>query len=160
MITGAEPGMAHKVVEGRVVARVSRQRVLTRPDPLRYHVILDESVLDGKQLVAAEDALRKTRELLAARQVEIVLDDAYAYLKRATERFDVVFLDPPFGQNVLPAVLRNIKPGGGMRVYVESGEPVTAAAPWRELRRQRAGEVSYQLLEWRADDQGGLPGNV
>jgi hypothetical protein len=37
--------MAHKVVEGRVLARVARQRVLTRPDPLRYHVILDETVL-------------------------------------------------------------------------------------------------------------------
>jgi hypothetical protein len=37
---------------------------------------------------------------------------------------------------------------------------VAPAAPWRELKRQRAGQVSYQLFEWRGHDQGGLPGNV
>jgi 16S rRNA (guanine966-N2)-methyltransferase len=109
---------------------------------------------------AAFQALGKTLEVLKARQVELVCDDAFAYLRRAGERFDVVFLDPPFGQNVLPAVLRQLKPRRGMRVYVESGEPVAAAAPWRELKRQRAGKVSTQLFEWRGDDQGGLPGNV
>lgn len=45
LITGARPGLAHKVVEGRMLARVTRSRVLTRPDPLHYHVILDETVL-------------------------------------------------------------------------------------------------------------------
>jgi hypothetical protein len=47
-----------------------------------------------------------------------------------------------------------------VRVYVESGEPFAAGESWRELKRARAGQVSYQLLEWRGDDQGGLPGNV
>jgi len=109
---------------------------------------------------AAFALLRKTRELLAARQVELVLDDAYAYLKRATERFDVVFLDPPFRQNALPAVFKLLKRASGMRVYVESAEPVVPDEAWRELKRARAGQVSYQLLEWRGDDQGDLPGNV
>lgn len=45
LITGAEPGLAHGVVEGRVLARGARHRVLTRPNPLRYHVILDETML-------------------------------------------------------------------------------------------------------------------
>ncbi len=109
---------------------------------------------------AAFQALGKTLDALKAPQVELVCDDAFAYLKRTSDAFDVVFLDPPFGQNVLPAVLQHLKPRRGMRVYVESGEPVAAAAPWRELRRRRAGQVSYQLIEWRGDDQGDLPGNV
>jgi len=109
---------------------------------------------------AAFALLRKTRELLAARQVQLVLDDAYAYLKRATERFDVVFLDPPFRQNALPAVFKLLKRASGMRVYVESAEPVVPDEAWRELKRARAGQVSYQLLEWRGNDQGDLPGNV
>jgi 16S rRNA (guanine966-N2)-methyltransferase len=109
---------------------------------------------------AAFELLRKTRELLAAARIELVLDDAYAYLKRATEGFDVVFLDPPFRQNALPAVFKLLKPRPGMRVYVESAEPVVATAPWRESKRARAGQVSYQLLEWRGDDQGGLSGDV
>jgi hypothetical protein len=47
-----------------------------------------------------------------------------------------------------------------MRVYVESAEIAVPGEPWRELKRARAGQVSYQLLEWRGDDQGGIPGNV
>ena len=103
--------------------------------------------------------LERSKALIGARQVEVVLGDAFAFLKR-NETFDVVFLDPPFGQNALPTVFRQLRPTQGMRVYVEAEEPFTAEAGWRELKRARAGQVSYQLLEWRSDDQGGLPGNV
>jgi transcriptional regulator with XRE-family HTH domain len=45
LVTGANPGMDFEVAERRVLARMARQRVLNRPKPLRYHVILDETVL-------------------------------------------------------------------------------------------------------------------
>ncbi len=45
LVTGANPGLDFEVVERRVLARMARQRVLNRPQPLRYHVILDETVL-------------------------------------------------------------------------------------------------------------------
>ena len=106
------------------------------------------------------ELLRKTRDAIGASQVELVCDDAYAFLKRAKESFDVVFLDPPFRQNALPAVFQQLRLAPGARVYVESADPVAAGAGWQELKRARAGQVSYQLLEWRGDDQGGLPGNV
>ena len=108
---------------------------------------------------AVFESLRKTRETIGARSVEVVLDDAFAYLRKA-QAFDVVFLDPPFRQNALPAVFRQLKTAPGMRVYAESSEPFVPGEPWRELKRARAGQVSYQLFEWRSDDQGGLPGNV
>ena len=106
----------------------------------------------------AFEGLKKAQAVLKARQVELVLGDAFAYLAR-NQTFDLVFLDPPFGQNALPALFRRMQPARGMRVYVESAEPY-AQAPWHELKRSRAGQVSYQLFEWRGDDQGGLPGNV
>jgi 16S rRNA (guanine966-N2)-methyltransferase len=109
---------------------------------------------------AAFEVLKKTRDTIGARQVQLVLDDAFNYLKRTEESFDVVFLDPPFGQNALPAVFRHLRAQRGTRVYVESSEPVAAGEAWRELKRARAGQVSTQLLEWRGDDQGDLPGNV
>jgi 16S rRNA (guanine966-N2)-methyltransferase len=109
---------------------------------------------------AAFEVLKKTRDTIGARQVQLVLDDAFNYLKRTEESFDVVFLDPPFGQNALPAVFRHLRAQRGTRVYVESSEPVAAGDAWRELKRARAGHVSTQLLEWRGDDQGDLPGNV
>ncbi|MGH8689505.1 MAG: 16S rRNA (guanine(966)-N(2))-methyltransferase RsmD [Burkholderiales bacterium] len=106
---------------------------------------------------AVFEALRKTKDRIGASQVELVLDDAFAYLKRTQDGFDVVFLDPPFRQNALPAVFRLLR---AARVYVESGEPFVAGESWREVRRARAGQVSYQLLEWRGDDQGGVSGDV
>ena len=107
-------------------------------------------------------ALRRSRERLAAEQVEIVVGDALKYLARAGEHFDVVFLDPPFRQNALPALLAKLPPRlqPGARVYLEAADAVQAAAPWRELKRGRVGQVSYQLLQWSADDPSGVSGNL
>ena len=111
---------------------------------------------------AALAQLADNRALLDARQVEIVAEEALRYLERARERFDVVFLDPPFRQNAWPALAAALPPrlAPGARVYLEAARAVAAEAPWRELRKARAGEVSYQLLQWDAYDPSGLPGNV
>lgn len=99
---------------------------------------------------AALEALRRNREALGAAAVEIVAEDAFGYLARAVERFDVVFLDPPFRQNALSTALERLPPRlvGGARVYVEAPRPQDVRPPWRELKRARAGQVSYQLLTW------------
>ena len=105
-------------------------------------------------------ALGDAKAALGADTVELVHGDALHYLRTGPARFDVVFLDPPFGQNALPAVFRLLALAPGARVYVEAAEPFAAGPGWRELKRARAGQVSYQLFQWRGDDQGGLPGNV
>jgi 16S rRNA (guanine966-N2)-methyltransferase len=111
---------------------------------------------------AAYSALETARAKIGARAVELVLGDAHEYLERARERFDVVFLDPPFRQNALPAVLERLAPrlAERARVYIEARLPCAPGERWAELKRARAGQVSYQLFEWRGDDQGGLPGHV
>ena len=106
--------------------------------------------------------LERSRAALDAAQVVIVAGDAAAYLARERERFDMVFLDPPFRQNAVPAILGGVaarlKPDA--RVYVESDAPVEAPLPWAELKRGKAGQVSYQLLQWGGHDQSGISGNV
>jgi 16S rRNA (guanine966-N2)-methyltransferase len=111
---------------------------------------------------AALAALARSRAALGAAQVEIVRGEALAYLARRGERFDVVFLDPPFRQNAVPALLERLPPrlAPGARVYAEGAAPAQAHPPWRELKRARAGQVSYQLLQWDNHDPGGVPGNV
>jgi 16S rRNA (guanine966-N2)-methyltransferase len=105
-------------------------------------------------------ALEEARSTIGFGTVELHFGDAFDYLKGAGA-FDVVFLDPPFGQNSLAAALERLPPrlAPRARVYAEAPEPVSAPG-WGELRRSRAGQVSYQLLEWSGHDQGGLPGNV
>jgi 16S rRNA (guanine966-N2)-methyltransferase len=101
---------------------------------------------------AAVAELERSRATLDAAQVAIVGGDAAAYLARASLPFDVVFLDPPFRQNALPAILASLPAhlAPGARVYVESDAPVDAALPWTELKSGKAGQVSYQLLQWNA----------
>ena len=113
---------------------------------------------------AAVQALRDNAARLGAQTLEVIGGDALAWLSRAgqaNERFDVVFLDPPFRQNAHPDLLarlpRVLKPGA--RVHVEAPGPVEVQGAWRELKRARAGQVSHQLLEW-GHDRSGLPGDV
>ena len=98
--------------------------------------------------------LNRSRAALGAEQVLIVAGDANAFLAREKECFDVVFLDPPFRQNAVPDLLEKLPPRllRGARVYVESGAPVAVPWPWTELKRARAGQVSYQLLRWDGHD--------
>lgn len=111
---------------------------------------------------AALAALAESRATLGAAQVEIVAGDAFDFLARSRERFDVVFLDPPFRQNAVPELLARLpaRLAPGARVYAEGAAPVEPGAPWRELKRARAGQVSYQLLRWDGHDPSGVPGNV
>ena len=107
-------------------------------------------------------ALEASRAALGAMQVEIIGSSADVYLERSRERFDVVFLDPPFRQNAVPGLLARLPRilSARARVYAESATPVNAQVNWRELRRSRAGGVSYQLFEWSGDDSSDLRGNV
>jgi 16S rRNA (guanine966-N2)-methyltransferase len=106
--------------------------------------------------------LEASRTALGAAQVEIVGGSAQTYLERARERFDVVFLDPPFRQNALPGLIARLPRilSARARVYAESADAVRVEPGWRELRRSRAGGVSYQLFEWGGNDSSDLSGNV
>jgi 16S rRNA (guanine966-N2)-methyltransferase len=107
-------------------------------------------------------ALEKSAGLLKSERVELLEADALDYLRRARERFDLVFLDPPFGQNALAAVFERLPAvfNNAAKVYVEGPEPMHGRPGFAMLKQARAGQVHYQLLEWRGDDQGGIPGNV
>ena len=98
--------------------------------------------------------LERSRAALGAAQVEIVAADAATYLARGGKRFDVVFLDPPFRQNAVPAMLASLgsRLVPGARVYVEAQRAVSPVSPWIELKRAQAGQVSYQLLQWQANE--------
>lgn len=105
-------------------------------------------------------ALQRSGEIFREQDIELVRGDAYGYLKGSGEKFDLVFLDPPFGQNALPGLLerppRVLAPGA--RIYLEGDRPLQPSPGFRSLKQDRAGQVHYQL--WRSDDQGGVPGNV
>jgi 16S rRNA G966 N2-methylase RsmD len=95
-------------------------------------------------------ALRKLRDRLSADVVRIQGGKAQTAIDRMENgRYDLVFLDPPFGQGWFPLILNNILPllKPTALVYVESEEPVTAPDNYVALRQARAGAVHYQLFQ-------------
>jgi 16S rRNA (guanine966-N2)-methyltransferase len=103
----------------------------------------------------AAAALRSARERLEAETVEVVQGDATTYLSNTRDRFDLVFLDPPFGsaelERVLPRLAAVLAPGAA--VYVEADRPLAPDAPPLSAlpglvthRADKAGQVHYHLL--------------
>lgn len=87
--------------------------------------------------------------------LDIVQADALDWLSRAGERFDVVFLDPPFGQGLRQAALDGLiaadRLNPGALVYIEQGVDETGVEPGEAfvvLRRKRQGRVVLTLLEY------------
>jgi len=66
----------------------------------------------------------------------------------AIQRFDVIFLDPPFQSDYLPRLLellpQRLNENGV--VYVETGAPFEVSAPWQVIKSGKAGQVWYQLI--------------
>jgi 16S rRNA (guanine966-N2)-methyltransferase len=97
----------------------------------------------------AWQALAHNAQVLAVQGiVQLQCRDALEFLRDAGGEFDIVFLDPPFGSDLLErlakALPRFTRPGG--MVYVESSRGVDWDAPWRLHRQGRAGHVTYQLF--------------
>ena len=101
---------------------------------------------------AACNALAANRERLGASAVEVVAGDAPAWLERAAERFDVVFLDPPFRQNVLPQLLERLPRVLTARARVR-GIGTGARSAWcvagAARCTRRTGELSVDRMERR-----------
>jgi 16S rRNA (guanine(966)-N(2))-methyltransferase RsmD len=98
----------------------------------------------------AAAALRRSCARLEAAPVRVLEADWRGALARlAAERFDLVFLDPPFGGGQLAPALQAVQPclAPGALVYAESGNPQDfGAAGYEAVREGRAGAVHFHLL--------------
>ncbi|MCU0803845.1 MAG: 16S rRNA (guanine(966)-N(2))-methyltransferase RsmD [Burkholderiales bacterium] len=95
-------------------------------------------------------ALEKSAEALGERAVRVVCDDALEFAARSGGRFDVVFVDPPYGSGLAERALALLPPllAPGARVYFESDRPFGDDASWRAVKAGRAGAVHFHLLEF------------
>lgn len=105
--------------------------------------------VDGQRLERIQGHLSRLGGLTRA---ECVTTSAEAYLARAPEPFDLVFLDPPFDQGELGRAVSALEPGWlsrDARVYLEAAIPIERffdqRPNWRLLRSGRAGRVHYAL---------------
>ncbi|MFA5522230.1 MAG: 16S rRNA (guanine(966)-N(2))-methyltransferase RsmD [Castellaniella sp.] len=98
-------------------------------------------------------ALRAVRERLNATAVRIHAGDAQRLLAHSRmDPFDLILLDPPFGEGrlerVLPFAARLLRPDG--LIYFESDGPLTPLPDLDILRQERAGQVHFGLARFDA----------
>lgn len=106
----------------------------------------------------AQRAIGDAIARLGAAQVRLMpmtSAQALAQARVQDRRFDLVFLDPPFGQGWLEKVLPELRAvlGAGARVYIENDAALDEAgvtgllgADFRIARAGRAGQVHYHLI--------------
>ncbi len=106
-------------------------------------IFLETNPIAAKNLTQIASSFHSTT--LCIKQI-----DALKFLQHTNEHFHVVFLDPPFSENLIPACLdllitRNILLPGGF-VYLESPQAIVVdETQWRCLKLKTAGQVVYGL---------------
>jgi len=107
------------------------------------------AVVMVEQNPAVHRALTDNAKLLKATRLQLLKQDAQQFLAQNRQRFDVIFLDPPYGQGwldkLLPQLAPHLAPDGV--VYAEAEHALDALAGWAVYKHGKAGSVHYHLLK-------------
>ena len=97
-------------------------------------------------------ALRENLARLKAEGARVEPGEALTWLRQPGTPFEIVLLDPPFGQGLLEPVCAALETGGWLAetawIYLEAEAelpPLSLPAHWRLYREKRAGAVAYCL---------------
>ena len=102
------------------------------------------------------NSLRQQIDILDARQIRIVQAECSRYLRGQSRPMDIVFLDPPYFENLLPGCIEQLESGGWLAdeawVYIETGQDIELELPgnWETYRSKSAGQVNSYLIRRRA----------
>jgi 16S rRNA (guanine966-N2)-methyltransferase len=117
-------------------------------------------VVLGDANPAVIDTLRATLVRLQDAAVTLAVSDALQLITKCAsrgERFDVIFLDPPFASDWIARILPRLATvcAAAALVYVESDRELTeaesASSGFERLRKDKAGQVFYHLLRRNID---------
>lgn len=110
----------------------------------RHVTLVEADARVAAHLSEQAAALDAGRITVHARRVQ-------AFLQQSPQPFDVIFLDPPYGKNLVAETLALLAQGWvapGARVYIEAeaelGEPGLPEG-WELLKTRSAGQVGYHL---------------
>jgi len=107
------------------------------------------AVVMVEQNPAVHRVLTENAAMLKAARGRIVRMDALQFLAQNTQRFEVIFLDPPYGQGwlekLLPQMAHHLAPDGV--VYAEAEHALSDLPGWMVYKHGKAGSVHYHLLK-------------
>ncbi|HLF66588.1 MAG TPA: 16S rRNA (guanine(966)-N(2))-methyltransferase RsmD [Gammaproteobacteria bacterium] len=98
--------------------------------------------------------LKQNSETLGTEHTQFILQDALAYLKKATDQtFDIIFLDPPYAENLLQPCLTLLHAQAFLnphtKIYLEHDHPLSEIVfpeNMSLIQHKKAGHVYYGLL--------------
>jgi 16S rRNA (guanine(966)-N(2))-methyltransferase RsmD len=106
----------------------------------------------------AYKALLDNKQLLKAENAQTFHQDAMLFLASNQQKFNLIFLDPPYNQQWLPKVLPLLNShltDDGI-VYAEAeyaiDDNAVFASGWRVVNQSKAGNVFYHLLKSTNND--------
>lgn len=112
------------------------------------HVVMIDSALPATQL------LKEELKLFRIENAEVYQARVPEGLKRPSQLWDIVFLDPPFQQNLLLPTCFFLEENHFLAnhalIYLEAKEslvPSDLPAGWTILKSKKAGQVSYHLAQ-------------
>lgn len=103
---------------------------------------------------AAAQQLEKNKALLQAKKLTIENTNTLDYLERCSQKFSLVFIDPPFRKGLIEQtinLLNNKLLEAGALIYIEmESEEVIQSVPnnWKLLKEKKAGQVAYRLYQF------------
>lgn len=113
------------------------------------------AVMLEKSPVAAQ-MLKENLQLLKTPDGQVLNQDTLSYLnKPALKPFDIIFIDPPFHQDLIEPVCDLLETNGyltsGSLIYIEAEKMLAINPPsnWQLQKQKEAGQLSYAL--WRRD---------
>lgn len=100
-------------------------------------------------------SLQQQIEILDAQVVSVVQAGCNRYLEGQAQPMDIVFLDPPYREGLLPGCIGQLESGNWLAeeawIYLEtaSGSRLELPANWEIHRSKSGGQVSSQLIRRR-----------
>ena len=98
---------------------------------------------------AAFKTLQKHAEIFACSRIELFCADALNFAPPSGRRYDLVFLDPPYGREMLMQIESRLPQllTATARIYAEAEAPLQRLGSWSVVKQGKAGQVFYHLLE-------------
>jgi 16S rRNA (guanine966-N2)-methyltransferase len=96
--------------------------------------------------------LKRNCKLLNVDNIKLVNLEAAKFLETSNQKFDLVFLDPPFGKDMLAKTLELLQPklAPNALVYIEqesSDSPFIPDKHWQQLKFKQTASFSYALYQ-------------
>jgi len=101
--------------------------------------------------------LKQQTDVLDARQIRVVQAECSLYLHGQFHPMDIVFLDPPYRENLLPGCIEQLESGGWLMdeawIYIEAGQDAELELPgnWEMFRSKSTGQVISYLIRRHAE---------